>query len=54
MVYFGKGNKLGMVWDDYKLSDSLNRVPTHECGSATRSEINYDEVTRNKVGDEDV
>ena len=37
--YFRKDNKLGMVPDDHKLGDSLNVVATHECDTATRSEI---------------
>ena len=37
--YVCKDNKLGMVQDDHKLGDSLNRVATHECFPDTRSEI---------------
>ena len=40
IVYVHEDNKLGIIRDDYKLGNSLNRVATHECGPATRNEIN--------------
>ena len=39
IVYVHEDNKLGIIRDDYKLGNSLNRVATNECGPATRSEI---------------
>ena len=40
ICYAHKDKKLGMIWDDYKIGDSLKGVETHEYGPATRSEIN--------------
>ena len=37
--YVCKENKLVIVRDEYKLVDSLNKVATHECSPATRSDI---------------
>ena len=37
--YVREYNKLGMVRDDYKLDNSLNRVTTHECGTSTKSDM---------------
>ena len=34
-----KYNKLGMVRDEYEIGNSINRVITHKCGPATRSDI---------------
>ena len=37
--YVREDNRIGMIQDDYKQGNSLNGVGTHQCASATSSDI---------------